>query len=236
MGNRFTSTTRETGAGLTENNPLTVIIPVAGMGYRMKSYGPKCLLKANQQQTILQKTIKNIESEYPFSDIIVVAGFEADKIINALPHKIRVVENQNYEDTNIVESIRLGINASKHENALIIYGDLIFNVYSIRKVTREGTCVVVDSKSRFKEEEVGVTIAQGHATVFAYGLEDKWCQIAFFQKQDFLELKKLCSDKKKNKLYPFEIFNIMITNGCKIKAIEPKGMLIKEIDSLKDLG
>ena len=98
MGNRFTSTTRETGAGLTENNPLTVIIPVAGMGYRMKSYGPKCLLKANQQQTILQKTIKNIESEYPFSDIIVVAGFEADKIINALPHKIRVVENQNYEE------------------------------------------------------------------------------------------------------------------------------------------
>ena len=236
MGNRFTSTTRETGAGLTENNPLTVIIPVAGMGYRMKSYGPKCLLKANQQQTILQKTIKNIESEYPFSDIIVVAGFEADKIINALPHKIRVVENQNYEDTNIVESIRLGINASKHENALIIYGDLIFNVYSIRKVTREGTCVVVDSKSRFKEEEIGVTIAQGHATVFAYGLEDKWSQIAFFQKQDFLELKKLCSDKKKNKLYPFEIFNIMIACGCKIKAIEPKGMLIKEIDSLKDLG
>ena len=236
MGNRFTSTTREAGAGLVEKNPLTVIIPVAGMGYRMKSYGPKCLLKANQQQTILQKTIKNIKSEYPFSDIIVVAGFEAEKIINSLPHEIRVVENQNYQDTNIVESIRLGINASKHENALIIYGDLIFNVYSIRKVTREGTCVVVDSKSRFKEEEVGVTNAQGHATVFAYGLEDKWSQIAFFQKQDFLELKKLCSDKKKNKLYPFEIFNIMIANGCKIKAIEPKGMLIKEIDSLKDLG
>ena len=59
MGNRFTSTTRETGAGLTENNPLTVIIPVAGMGYRMKSYGPKCLLKANQQQTIKHKAENN---------------------------------------------------------------------------------------------------------------------------------------------------------------------------------
>lgn len=118
----------------------------------MKSYGPKCLLKANQQQTILQKTIKNIKSEYPFSDIIVVAGFEAEKIINSLPHEIRVVENQNYQDTNIVESIRLGINASKHENALIIYGDLIFNVYSIRRLQEKGLVSLLipnlDSKKR----------------------------------------------------------------------------------------
>ena len=48
-------------------------------------------------------------------------------------------------------------------------------------------------------------------------------------------LKKLCSNKKRSRLYPFEIFNMMIESGVAIKAIEPKRMTIKEIDSLKDL-
>ena len=42
-----------------ENSEITVIIPVAGMGHRMKSYGPKCLLPANQKETILQKDRTN---------------------------------------------------------------------------------------------------------------------------------------------------------------------------------
>ena len=135
---------------MSADQPLTVIIPVAGMGHRMKSYGPKCLLKANQKETILEKTVSNIKREYPYSDIIVVVGFEADKVIKSLPSFVRIVENQNYEKTNIVESLRIGINASAHDNVLIIYGDLIFNVYSIREITSSGTCVVFDSKNRFK--------------------------------------------------------------------------------------
>ena len=37
------------------------------------------------------------------------------------------------------------------------------------------------------------------------------------------------------KMYPFEVFNIMLNNGFVLSAVEPKGMKIKEIDSLKDL-
>ena len=36
-------------------------------------------------------------------------------------------------------------------------------------------------------------------------------------------------------MYPFEVFNIMLSHGFDLSAIEPKGMKIKEIDSLKDL-
>ena len=232
---RNTIKIKDRGVGLSPENPLTVIIPVAGMGHRMKSYGPKCLLKANQKETILEKTVSNIKREYPYSDIIVVVGFESEKVIRSLPSFVRIVENPNYEKTNIVESLRIGINASAHDNVLIIYGDLIFNVYSIREMTSTGTCVVFDSKNRFKEEEVGLTIVENKVTTFAYGLPSKWSQIAYLEDGAFEMLKALCSDKRKNKLYLFELFNIIIENGFVIRAKEPKGMTIKEIDSLKDL-
>tara|TARA_B100000287_G_scaffold172178_1_gene162338 strand:+ start:6788 stop:7492 length:705 start_codon:yes stop_codon:yes gene_type:complete len=232
---RFTTTVKDDGSQEEKDLEITVIIPVAGMGHRMKSYGPKCLLQANQKETILEKTISNIKREYPLSDIIVVAGFESNKVINSLPHYVRIVENLSFEETNIVESIRLGINASANKKLLIVYGDLIFNVYSIRDVANNGSCVVIDSKSRFKDDEVGVTIVKDRVTTFAYGLEKKWSQIAYFEGEDFDMLKKLCSNKKRSRLYPFEIFNMMIESGVAIKAIEPKRMTIKEIDSLKDL-
>ena len=59
--NRFTSRIKKKGAGTTPDNPLTVVIPAAGMGHRMKSYGPKCLLQANQKETIIEKTISNVK-------------------------------------------------------------------------------------------------------------------------------------------------------------------------------
>ena len=232
---RHTTKIKDSGVGPSPEQPLTVIIPVAGMGHRMKSYGPKCLLNANQKETILEKTVSNIKREYPYSDIIVVVGFESEKVIRSLPSFVRIVENQNYEKTNIVESLRIGINASAHDNVLIIYGDLIFNVYSIREITSSGTCVVFDSKNRFKEEEVGLTVVENKVTTFAYGLPNKWSQIAYLEDGAFEMLKSLCADKRKNKLYLFELFNIIIESGLVMKAKEPKGMTIREIDSLKDL-
>ena len=108
MGNRFTTEIKLDSTS-SKQKEISVVIPVAGMGHRMKSYGPKCLLPANQKESILEKTIRNIKREYPNSDIIVVAGFESEKIIRKMPHFVRVVENQNYQETNVVESIRIGI-------------------------------------------------------------------------------------------------------------------------------
>ena len=92
-----------------------------------------------------------------------------------------------------------------------------------------------DSKNRFREEEVGLTIVENRVTTFAYGLSNKWSQIAYLEDEAFKMLKSLCADKRKNKLYLFELFNIIIENGFTMRAKEPKGMTIREIDSLKDL-
>ena len=233
--NRFVTSTKKAGAGTVQNKKLTVIIPAAGMGHRMKSYGPKCLLPVNQQDTIITKIISNIQEVYPFSEIITVVGFEADKIIKTLPKDTRVIENQLYENTNIVESLRLAINNSIHDRVLIVYGDLVFNTSAIKGATSDGSCVIVDSKNRFRSEEVGVTVVDEAATSFSYGLETKWAHIIYLEGEELAVFKSLCLDRRRNKMYPFELFNIILNKGGTIRAIEPKNMTIREINSLRDL-
>ena len=217
-------------------NELSVIIPAAGTGRRMKSYGPKCLLRSKGDMTIIEQIVDNVYNVYPLADTIVVVGFEADKVIQTLPPKVRVVENQLYHDTNIVETIRLALNTVVTDSVLFVYGDLIFNPETIHDVVNNGSCAIVDSKNRFKNEEIGVTVVDGKITNFAYGLETKWAQIIFLCGKELEIFKTLCSDRKRNKMYPFEIFNMMINLGGAVSVTEPDNMLIKEIDSLRDLS
>lgn len=234
--NRFVTTTqKKLSPGQAQESPLTVIIPIAGVGHRMKSYGPKCLLPANKKESIIQKSISTVKKVFPYAEIIVVVGFEADKVIRSIPEDVRIVENQFYETTNVVESLRLALNCSINTNILILYGDLIYNTHTISDISKDESCIVIDSKNRFKAEEVGVTVVEGSVTNFAYGLPTKWSHIIYMAERESRFFKKLCGDRKRNKMYPFEIFNYMISKGFSFKAIEPSGMNIREIDSMKDL-
>jgi choline kinase len=233
--NRFTTFAKKIGNPLTDKNLLSVIIPAAGMGHRMKSYGPKCLLHADKKYTIVERIIYNVYKVYPDSDIITVVGFDADKVIKILPRDIRIVENQFYEDTNVVESLRLALNNAAYDNVLIIYGDLIFNPETILDLTGSESRAIIDTKGRFKNEEIGVTIVDGKITNFAYGLNAKWAQIIYLTGQELEFFKELCFDRKRCKMYPFELLNMVINRGGSIGVVEPDGMEIKEVDSLRDL-
>tara|TARA_R100000808_G_scaffold5713_1_gene17229 strand:+ start:57649 stop:58386 length:738 start_codon:yes stop_codon:yes gene_type:complete len=232
---RFTVPAKKTASGTAKHDKLTVIIPVAGMGHRMKSYGPKCLFPTSKNRTIIERLIGNVKKVFPYSEIIVVVGFEANKIISTLPSHVRVVENQLYEETNIVESLRLALNNSVHDNILIIHGDLIFNVYTLHGITSDSSCAIVDTKDRFGKNEIGVNIFENKITNFSYGLQNKWAQIIYLTGHELEIFKSLCSERDKNKMYMFEILNMVIDKNGLIEAREPKGMQILEVDSLKDL-
>lgn len=219
-----------------EPNQLSVIIPAAGTGRRMKSYGPKCLLRSEGDMTIIEQIVDNVYNVYPNADTMVVVGFEADKVAQILPPKVRVIENQLYHDTNVVESIRLALNNTITDSALFVYGDLIFNPETLYKIADNTSCAIIDSKNRFKNEEIGVTIVDNKITNFAYGLETKWAQIIFLADKELKIFRELCFDRKRNKMYPFEIFNMMLDRGGVVKVKEPPDMQIKEVDSLKDLA
>ena len=112
---------------------------------------------------------------------------------------------------------------------------MIYNSQTIEGLTSNGSCIIIDSQGRFRTEEVGVTVVDNAVTNFAYGLSIKWSHIIYMEEKESIIFKNLCRDRRKNKMYPFEILNFMISKGCRLKVIEPDGMDIKEIDSLKDL-
>jgi choline kinase len=214
---------------------LSIIIPAAGMGRRMKSYGPKALIPLHNGETVLSRQIKLVRSVYSQAEIIVVVGFEAEKIRKTVDYNIKVVYNDAFEITNVARSIYLGLSASNCDNTLIIYGDLVFNTSALIPCTSNSSRALVDSKSRFGKTEVGVTVIDGKISTFSYGLPVKWGQMVYLQGNEVELFKKLLSNKKTVKFFGFEILNAMLNNGGILQAIEPQGLQIAEIDTSKDI-
>ena len=218
----------------TKDSNIVFVILSAGVGNRMRSYGPKCLFKTSEE-TILDKQISTIKSNFPNNEIILVVGFEANKVIKKISDDIRVVENQLYQATNSAESLRLAINNSVADKIFFIHGDLIFNKEILKNLDFSRSFVVVDSKNQITDDEVGITIVNNRATFFSYGLDTKWCQMAYIRGKEFSILKSLYSKPGKDKLYTFEMLNMIIDKKGVLLAVEPEDMYIKEIDSFKDL-
>lgn len=227
--NRYTTHIRD----IRDDN-ITFIILSAGVGNRMRSYGPKCLFKTSDE-TILDKQLSVINANFSNNETILVVGFEANKIIKKIPDDIRIVENQLYQTTNSAESLRLAINNARSDKIFFIHGDLIFNTETFKNLDFSRSFVIIDSQNQIKEDEVGVTIVNNKATFFSYGLESKWCQMAYITGKEFSILKSLYNKAGKDKLYTFEMLNMIIDKKGTLMTVEPERMYIKEIDSFKDL-
>ena len=62
----------------------TIIIPAAGAGRRMKSYGPKPLIKVGDS-TVIKNQISLLKTYIPDSRIVLVCGFKAERLMNETP-------------------------------------------------------------------------------------------------------------------------------------------------------
>jgi len=62
-------------------NSIGVIIPAAGMGRRMKSYGPKSLIKIGNS-TIIKNQINLLQTYFSPTTIVLVCGFKATLLMN----------------------------------------------------------------------------------------------------------------------------------------------------------
>ena len=66
---------------------ISVIIPAAGTGKRMKSYGPKPLIKVGDS-SIINSQISIIQSLVNVKDIILICGFKAERLMDLTPNAI----------------------------------------------------------------------------------------------------------------------------------------------------
>lgn len=234
--NRFITPVKRNGAGKEDRNKLSIIILDSLPGVKMKSYGPKCLLKLDGKNTILSHQVKILKDCYPYSEIIVSVGFEADKIIKSGISGCRFVENQLYEQTNVIEELRLALNNIQYDNVLLIHGDLVFSKKAIDNLTKDGSCLLGSSLSKFPDDELGITVDNNnYASIIAYGTPIKWGYVAYLCGQELLTFKNLCRDRNKNNLFCHEVINQLLERHTKIKVIDNINLDIIKIETIRDI-
>ena len=217
------------------NSELSIIIPAAGMGYRMKSYGPKCLINIYEDKTIIERQIEILWSIYPKAEILVCVGFEAEKVRKSLErYPVRFIYNPLHEKSNVLYSLGLAAQATISKEILIVYGDLIFNEHAVRNL-RGDSKVVVDCCGQMGKNEVGLIFNDKSITNFAYGLDSKWAQIAYLTEKELNIFKSISCKEQSSQWLGYEALNYIIDNGGSLQYTRPKLMKIFEIDTPKDL-
>lgn len=213
---------------------LSVIIPAASPGKRMKTYGPRCLLNINGH-TILTQQIELVRKNFPGCQIFVVGGFEIERVKKFIDKDINLINNKIYTVTNTAYSVRLAVDEIDSKKLLIIHGDLLFNNNTLTNLSLEKSFALIDSKKMIKKEEIGVIVQNGCIYNFEYGLTTKWGQIVFITGNELELFEDIILHPRIKRHYLFEILNKMLDRGGELKAIEPEGMKIAEIDSSKDI-
>ncbi len=216
---------------------LSIVIPLAGLGRRMKSFGPKSLITLRRGQTVLRRQRRRegrLRDLYPRSEVIVVLGHEAEQIRPVLPRYVKVVFNSQYETTNVGHSLWIGVSAATRENVLIVYGDLVFNRTLVSLPDLSASLVVVDTRGQMTADEVGVNVVDGEALQFSYGLTQKWAQVVLLAGKDKGIFLKVACPPERARFYGFELLNLAIDRGTRFLVYSPARGRVAEIDRPTD--
>lgn len=217
---------------------MPVAILSAGISSRMKTHEPRSLLKVGEK-SLIEHQADIIRYNFHEHEIILVVGYKSDKVIKKIGEsKIRIIENQLFEETNAGESFRLAVINNIHNRILLIHGDLHFNLETFKDLNYNKSFLLIDNNSQMSEREVGIIIDNNKATNLSYGLKSKWCQIAYFQGNEYQILKQILLKDRESikKKVSFEIINEVIDKGGCFYCYEPKEMNIIEIDCIRDIN
>jgi len=219
---------------INEPTAIDIIIPAAGLGKRMKSYGPKPLVRVKGTKTILDQQLKVFKKFLPNANIILVCGFQAIQLMNSTPSNIIKIENENYENTNVARSMGLGLRASQHD-VLIVYGDLVFNDFCIDQMNLNKSSIFV-GKDIMSKSEVGCTINnKQYLEHMMYDLPNKWGQMVFLKDKELQLFKETCWNPSNYNMFGFEVLNEVVAAGGTFNCCSHSKARVIDIDSSKDL-
>lgn len=213
---------------------LDIVIPAAGLGRRMKSYGPKALVSLGQE-TVLARQVRLLTDAYPRSRILVVAGFESERVRRHLPAGVRMVVNPDYESCNVASSVSVGLRQlGANRPTLIVYGDLVFPTSFVADLPLDRSSAVV-TEGYGREEEVGANVVGGLVTRFAFGLKAKWGHVCVLTPADRDLFVSIASLPSRRKHFGYEVLNDVIDGGADLHAVLRDGTGVCEIDTSRDI-
>lgn len=212
-----------------KNDPISIIIPSAGICKKYKK-GPKALIEVAGEKLLLRQ-IRLLRKTFSRSEVIVVLGYGMSVIAPLLPSYVRVVENENFENTNVTRSIALGLRVATTPEVFISYGDLVFTRLSFYLPLK--SCVFLH-KSKTNSDAVGVNLEEGKVAHISYASELKWAQTLFLEGRELDLFRRLVYNRDNDKLFGHEIINRCIEMGGDFEAHYCNGPLL-EIDSWSDI-
>lgn len=206
------------------------VILNAEMGSRTKSYGPKCLLKLADGQSVLDRQINTIKKHYPKAKIYHALGFEANKIIKNKAVEKYFVDDQ-YLNYNHFFTFAELVKHFNLKDCFLLFGDIVFDDRHFPKKTKLTT---VYGRLNNDKVKVGINSNNGIVSHMMWGLDHSWAEMAYLG-PDFIEFirNKQYLDKFR-RAYFFEMFNEAIDAGLKI-GVEPLGSEVLNVEKISDI-
>ena len=237
---------------------MQAIFLAAGMGRRLKeltSNATKCMVEVNGQ-TMIERSLHNLESLKCVDKIIFVIGYAGDKLreyVDSLGIDIPIeyIRNDIYDKTNNIYSLYLAKDKLMEDDTLLLESDLVYEEAVIRKLVEnpypslvlvdkfeswmDGTCIKIDDdnniisfldKKRFDFSETG----EYYKTVNLYKFSKD-----FSIKHYVPFLEAYCKALGHNEYYEQVLKVITFLDNPEIKACKLNGEKWYEIDDVQDL-
>lgn len=193
-----------------EKRKLKAIILAAGIGSRLGGQGPKPLTRLVNDHSILELQVNELLKYPQIDDIIVVVGYQKEKIIEAFPD-LSYVTNLEYATTNTSKSLlkalkkcspsSLDSDQDHFSDILWLNGDVIFHPSVLTKIFgAQNTCMVVNVGSVGFEEVKYTLKSDGRIVEVSKHVKNPLGEalgINYFKAEDVPELIKgleQCSD------------------------------------------
>ncbi len=190
---------------------------------RMRSYGPTSLLNIKESR-LIDIQVSEIIKYFKNYEIILCTGFEADKITRYIKTKykdinIRTVENQQFEETNSCETLRLALNNINNDHVFILDGNLIFDgEILINNINKPYILFEPENKTL----EIGININErGYTEYMGYGASNYWSEIIYLNDANVINsLSRHLSVNNFKRKFIFEAINSLIGSRLNLTAIK----------------
>jgi len=221
-----------------KQNKLSIIIDASFIKRGMRTYGLHSLLNITKTKKLIDLQLEIIHKKFKDSDheVIIVAGFQAEKLMNHIPSEIIAIENERFEETNQMRSISLALRASTGNRALLINSEIYFNSKSLDLPYEAGSCAILKRVNEgIKHHCVSCVIENNLIQHMTYGLPNVWEHIIYLDNIELNLLKKIAHNKNKEKIFLFEGINDIIDNEGKITPYYNNEINIVQINKISDI-
>jgi len=216
-----------------------VVILAAGIGSRLRENLPKAMVHVDEDRTILDQQLENIERIVELEDILVVVGYKKELIMKKHPDLI-CVHNRDYRKTNTSKSLLLALKKIDGEDDILwLNGDIVFEAEILRYIkenSRENLICV--NNSRVSEEEVKYTLdKEGYIKEISKNVENPLGEavgINFIKKENLKEFTS-CLEDCENMDYFEKGIEFAIEKGIKFLPVDVKDNFCTEVDFQEDL-